>query len=397
MGPKVTGLRIHLHHRMRDSKQPEQLDIIRNLAYRYPYLRDVSVLYGRVTVDEEETPAISTAVNNWNHLRTLEVKALSLEALTHVAALSELQELSFHSDGTTLQPAFPLAPVTLQLPAHLRILEVHAKDLSFHTELIRGTKLPTLEAIVIGQGDRETTSDWRAFFAALRDCCDTLSLRSITWENQGVVSAILDNWEEQKPLFTIDYLQPLLSFSFHRLTNVNLAFHTFDPDDLAVKDMAMAWPHIKYLQLHPSHRTDRQPRLTLHGLLPFGQYCKELEMLLIRVDALNPHLIDGLNPRPHEISIGQLPRLHLDVGDSPIADYPNDVANILLEIFPNIFHVGCGVVNYDSPEDSDDDDNDYPENFSTWATVDTCIRAYWSISPARIKHRCVAWIWTCIG
>jgi hypothetical protein len=129
---------------------------------------------------------------------------------------------------------------------------------------------------------------------------------------------------------------PLLNF-----TNLTEVFLTpavgFDLDDMAVTDLAQAWPHLRQLYLFPSVYLNLPSRITLTGLLPFAQHCPHLSHLKLALDAsAAPKWAQGHKAGATRVRQNRL--RSLDVLRSPIGN-PLLVAGFLSSVFPKLCSV----------------------------------------------------------
>lgn len=159
---------------------------------------------------------------------------------------------------------------------------------------------------------------------------------------------------------TLDTLQPLLSFT--RLAHVHITTdnqYAFSDSDAC--KMANAWPELQQLQLgFPGSGWTRddemggrqESRLTLEGLRAFARRCKELKCLGVRFDITASRCtrrnddVNGAEEVQGKAVHGDGDGIQycdslevLDVGASLYHGEPLQIAQSLLEIFPNLLGV----------------------------------------------------------
>ncbi|PSR78212.1 hypothetical protein PHLCEN_2v7544 [Hermanssonia centrifuga] len=138
----------------------------------------------------------------------------------------------------------------------------------------------------------------------------------------------------------------------------------FQLDDLAILELAMAWPQLSSLHLGPTGWR-RTSSTTLKGLKHLVQHCRYLAALSISVDAVNPPdtldtAVDNIPTRCNELITT------IDFMDSSVRD-PCDVAAYLHFLFPRLVTI--------RREDYDDD------ALESWTQVE---RSLVSMNKARV-------------
>jgi len=104
-----------------------------------------------------------------------------------------------------------------------------------------------------------------------------------------------------------------------------------DLDDSDVACIAKAWPCLKFISICPPGSVPS--RLTLRALIPFAEYCPELEDLSMKMNATAVELNDYEEKPGKGLYGSRLWRIH--VFDSPIGN-PACVAAFISDICPNV-------------------------------------------------------------
>lgn len=170
-------------------------------------------------------------------------------------------------------------------------------------------------------------------------------------------------------------LRPLLGFA--NLQHVVLGAEAcWDLDDYFVADAARAWPRLRTLDLGCAGRwpVGRKPAVGLVALAKLAQWCVYLEVLRIRVNALD--WPSGVFYRRGLARCWTL--RHLDVGSSPIAvGLTKRIAMYILDIFPLVLGIAA-------------DDNDVDEdNLAMWgvpAGASTTFSMLWGTVWTDVFH-----------
>ncbi|TFK32398.1 hypothetical protein BDQ12DRAFT_617125 [Crucibulum laeve] len=107
-------------------------------------------------------------------------------------------------------------------------------------------------------------------------------------------------------------------------------------DDDSVKNLATSWPRLQMLVFACSTTPNIIPRVTLPGLLPLAEHCRDLEQLCLfmhlgfREETELSILADLKTGR----GIAQHSLVSLQVGTSTLGDDPEEVATFLRSVFP---------------------------------------------------------------
>ena len=200
-------------------------------------------------------------------------------------------------------------------------------------ELVVSLNLVSLEVPTPDHFDR--------LFSALRRSSSAAALRTITLfpdvQDSGYEKTHAVNPNSISLLFPFQNLEDLLIGTATSFKHI---------DNALIKDMANAWPRLKYLRLY--HFPDSElTKVTVFGLLPLAN-CAYLESLEITLDSAIPDTgkADGTF---HDGSLSCLA-----VGKSAIKD-PEAVAAFLSNVLPNLMDIEAwGNENGYAPEEGTD-------------------------------------------
>ncbi|KAF9465371.1 hypothetical protein BDZ94DRAFT_1189577 [Collybia nuda] len=312
------------------------LSLLVNLKVQYPSLKCLEVKTYHGTTKHVE--AISSVIRDWESLCDIRVPSLSNDALAYVATLPGLTHLGLST--TTRQEGFGELSQKDAFP-DLRALTLGCKTSSFYTEVLKSISSRPLEVLNV-LGDRSPRYELIDFFEVVEEHCDQSSLRTISFfdtmidkmgrRGTGPGSHFLFDLDDY--IISPKVLEPLLYFS--GLIEVDLdPVGSFDLDNAAVKDMAMAWPHLRRLSLGKRYPSTARPRVTLFGLLPIAEYCKNIEFLSISIDARSG-IRRGIVPETRGVRNGRL--VTLGVGTSAIEE-PMLVGSFLSSVFPGLVDI----------------------------------------------------------
>ncbi|KAJ7620891.1 hypothetical protein DFH06DRAFT_1010232 [Mycena polygramma] len=126
--------------------------------------------------------------------------------------------------------------------------------------------------------------------------------------------------------------RPLYRFTHLRTVWIGVP-DGYDIDDVALSDMARAWPHVEQLNLWSAN--PHRSRCTLLALYFLSQHCPCLESVGMELDATHVPILDN-----GAVRVRQEALTNLDVACSPVSDAPSVAAFIAL-LFSNIRKVKC--------------------------------------------------------
>ncbi|KAF8887126.1 hypothetical protein BD779DRAFT_1672888 [Infundibulicybe gibba] len=343
LGPRIRKIALSLDG-------PAQTSLLPMLGEKYPALI-------QFTLHADYNPDIGRWMNHilpeWTQLQSLTVPHLPEESLRVVAGLPHLLDLVLSransNFGDTFSPIFgqPVFPV-------LRKLFVRADTPTLCVNLLRAATNCPLEEFIFHLAEAFTPLDWHDLFSALAESCDKATLTRI---HAGDIETLGEQLEAP-PAETTDQLRPLLLFT--NLTYVNLGTcYGFGIGDTFIREMAIAWPHLQYLDIGTigmsQELTEQQPQLTLQGLAPLVEFCPDLVDLTIDVNATHfcfNHVSLGSSPSNSRVQF--LDVHHSSIGQSSVAW----VAAYLSRTFPRLRSI-----DWDSGSEEDEERLAYPKRW----------------------------------
>lgn len=264
---------------------------------------------------------------SWADLRSVRViHSLLPAAYTHLASLPNLQKITFAEKPLWREPlkTFPLPTTPATAFPALRQLKADVKELSLCTTMFRGMHCSPLKCIEISLEGYAKPAVWFELFDAMAKHCDTSSLEQLSaWE---IYRRFDEVYKTKEWVIDFETIRPLLVFS--NITHASLPFGDFDLDDAAIKEVAKAWPRVRFLKLC-NGSCPPKPHLTLLALSYFAEHCPDLEHLHMFIDATVIPTTTPTSSRRKRIPL----RLLLD--KSPVS-HPREVAGFITKCFPNI-------------------------------------------------------------
>ncbi|KAJ7234001.1 hypothetical protein C8J57DRAFT_1195629 [Mycena rebaudengoi] len=310
--------------------------------------------------------AIYTAICSWNHLEKLSFATLNLASMLHLARLPNLRILhvgQLPSDPETMKgfrdgvASNASGPVFAALH-EFRTFSEKVPDVLAFFNAIDPDALDRIDLTL----EAPTSSEmWTTLTTTLAEASKSLTRLSLkeqyTYEH--------DVPDQPHLMLSTDCLTPLLSSS--NMTEVTfLAAHGIDIDDTTIKQMALAWPLLRKLDLAPGCQSVHYlPKITLGGLIPLAQYCQMLSSLTLVVNALDA---DPYSTEKPGGGICNKSLVDLNVVESPIA-FPGAVAAFLSAVFPNIQSIS-------TREEILRNMPDWEDNMFNWGEVNTLVRVF---------------------
>ncbi|KAF7373387.1 hypothetical protein MSAN_00548300 [Mycena sanguinolenta] len=308
---RITQIRITCDYSDEDLSETFQM-----LSSRCSNLKNVG-FYG------QPAPGLSEFVCSLHGLERLGASGLDPTALSHLARLPTLHSLSLGCNPPIIFFP-PSSDRCIPFPA-LKFLTYRSIELA--PRLFEFLIKCSLVELTIFDPAVSTQAIARQFYSALATHCSHSSLEKITvMKGYGKIS------KSQRDMYLIggEILRPL--FAFTNLVDVSLSHPVgVDLDDIVVREMACAWPRIKFLALSPERSHRIHPRVTLQGIYAFAQHCPRLCVLHLAFDAtVVPKIRVKAKERACQRSLHEI-----NVAHSPIRK-SSSVAKFLSEIFPEL-------------------------------------------------------------
>ncbi|KAJ7889760.1 hypothetical protein B0H13DRAFT_2341344 [Mycena leptocephala] len=271
----------------------------------------------------------SLFVRGLKRIETLHVNDLDQLAFEHLATLSTLKSLTLE-DLEEFTPFTSSHPFDIPRFPSLKHLEIYPTTVQSAISCIKSLSPTQLTYLSI-------TTDCVRTLRALSELYRTIA-QNIPHPRLESLGITICN-DDAASLASFDgctakhaALHQLLSF--RNLTTLALQIPGgFDLDDAIVLDMARAWPNLRSLDLIPEDAVPGDRQVSLTSLRALVEHCPMLAFLAIEITAL---AIPAAKMDGRRTNLGMT---HLYVGYSPISD-PSSVATFLLEIFPNMTHMG---------------------------------------------------------
>ncbi|KAK7036162.1 hypothetical protein R3P38DRAFT_2698351 [Favolaschia claudopus] len=259
-------------------------------------------------------------------IKHIDIEIGDLPSLEHLSRLPELISLDVRSLPDILKsPAacFPLPFHTLEKLA-LRDCEIEAT-----IYFLSHCSLPTICRLDIPLDSSTTVADITRLHTALARSCshDALTELDIDYSESNPPEQ-----DEEAYMIPLCSLEPL--FCFAKLTSVSITSHLgFALDDDSMKSVALAWPHLVFLEFECGQYAEYNiPGLTLRSLSILAKHCAFLKTLQLTLDATSIPDLDS-------DAIPQLALRYLQVGKSFISAPTIYVAQYISSIFPKLSRI----------------------------------------------------------
>ncbi|KAJ7708213.1 hypothetical protein B0H17DRAFT_1325134 [Mycena rosella] len=316
-----------------------QLSLLPGLAKQCPALVDVQIEFSD-DLERQCQSSLSLFVRGLNCVETLSVPCLDRAALEHVGRLPTFTSLKLHHQLPL--PSSPALPsITNQaLFTSLESLAVTGPDIG---ETLAFLAHSPIEAIDGTFPLLTTATTIATCYTTLVNTCSHAPLSSLSLRRGliGQTNPTINTLPTAAHIETYAIRGPQLRplFLFTDLTHVNLGTPVgFALDDIAVTEMARAWPHLISLHLSATEYAHVPPRVTLDGLLSFAKYCPFLISLDLPLDAST--VPDWQEQRAQNRRVRQTRFRTLNVRRSPVVS-PLAVSACLSSMFPNLRSVRC--------------------------------------------------------
>ncbi|KAF8066940.1 hypothetical protein FPV67DRAFT_1416743 [Lyophyllum atratum] len=309
-----------------------RLPLFTTLRQRYPSLEDFKLRGGELP--PQETHVLSDALLKWDRLRTLTIDGMTPIAFLHVIRLRNLHTLSI---DLRAQPDLRLVipKKTRGFPALISLRLV--SNLPTCIRLLQTISSRPLEHFDFENCNGSSAALWNQMIQALRTHCSHSSLRFLRLVDEDTAHEDEDGLlqsDAKAQAITLHSLRHL--FAFRNIQKVHLHISRgFNLDNVCVQELAMAWRKLQILFLRPSqyYTPSGHSLVTLDGLAVFAEYCQDLVILSMLIDARVPPSC----PIPAQQSCGKYP-LRLSFGESQITR-PSMVASFLSALFPQVYSV----------------------------------------------------------
>ncbi|KAG5635412.1 hypothetical protein H0H81_011375 [Sphagnurus paluster] len=272
------------------------------------------------------------------HLVDLDTHGVNIThtVLSYLASMKKLRKLNFGISVDELTQFLETNSHEGDFPC-LGELKIDIEKLSIVERLLERSGFKRLQTLTVLQSDldddlEDLESEWdlEAFFQALNSSQESHSeLRSLSILNYPSINGP----SEHVLPFTstaLGFILPFSSLFFLKITfRVSIVW-----TDADLEAIPNAWPMLQTLSLEDEQ--EGIPSTTLKGLIQLLYGCRELEQLMIRVDARHPPIFAESG------DLGVIaPKLqYLDMVTSPL-DNPEQFAALIMMAFPALTDLYC--------------------------------------------------------
>ncbi|KAF7358877.1 F-box domain-containing protein [Mycena sanguinolenta] len=321
LSPKLASFRIHFQASIPNfsflPSIPRICPALKNIELQI----DGDMDYGRSALSSC-IQGLTSLESAWLHIPNLAI----LEQLSQLHALTSLHtslNRTLSNDLSSLSA--PLLPFIA-----LKRLGIGFK-IEAVTHFFRRCSGAPLQDIEITLASCSPTTAIHMLYSALREGCSHTSLLSLSVE-EGTE----DIAETGDDAYAINIQSLRLLFCFVNLTSIYITSYVgFNVDDGAMKELALAWPKIKLLQLRfRSHTNESRPytQLSLRCLYTLAKYCPTLTELEVTLDAT----VIPKGPDIESQPVIQSALRDFNAGKSSISQPTIHVAQYISELFPNL-------------------------------------------------------------
>ena len=259
----------------------------------------------------------------WAGLGSLTLYGMDLSTLTDdLARLPALTTLGLNY----CRAIDSASPSTLKGFPMLRYLDVYSSNIDCCLHVLKQMSCTPLVRLHLHIAGTSCESQWVELFSILPNGISRDSLATV-WFSTPI----------NVPL-RFQTISPLLQFRcMSHLTCAQASVGLdagVDLDDNDMACIAKAWPCLKSIAICPPGSVPS--RLTLRALIPFAEYCPQLEDLSMKMNATAVEFNEYEEKPGKGLHGGRLWRLH--VFDSPIGN-PACVAAFISDIFPNVTRI----------------------------------------------------------
>ncbi|KAJ7762537.1 hypothetical protein B0H16DRAFT_1718986 [Mycena metata] len=281
------------------------------------------------------TQAIYSAICRLNHLESLKFSSLDLPSLLHLARLPNLRTLHLHKlphDSATVSDFRTRIENTGPVFGSLREFTSYSESVKHITWFLDAIDPDALDKVDLEIESPILSEDWHNLNTSLAQTSSKTLTKIALMEMFSFDHVVPDHFEL---MFPTECMQPLLSCT--NLTEVAvLPGHGIHLDDAFLKLMALAWPQLQKLDLSPRCQSAHYvPQVTLAGLIPLAQHCRDLVSLAL---VMNATVTDPHSKEKPGGGITNTALTDLEVVESPLSS-PGAVASFLSAIFPNLRRV----------------------------------------------------------
>jgi hypothetical protein len=298
---------------------------LRSFEFRFDDLDEPSMLTWH-----ELTQLLSNFICSLPHIQDVRTDIpLDHDALRRLAASSRTRRLHLHNDAADILQSIT-GSVSSPLAPELTKLHLHSSDFADIVRILELVCTVNLHEIEVHHfGLHDLLPDVTPLFETIGTRCSPIHLSSIE------VEYLEDDKRISTRIRSLSALTPL--FRLRNLTTLRMSeWWTFDLDDGDIKEIALAWPHLRYLQLNTKNYEDLDvtPRTTLASLVTLSEHCPRLWYLNFGLHIAEVDFDLLIPPVPLNLELTSL-----DISTVGHSVNPQDVADFLVALFPNLTDV----------------------------------------------------------
>ncbi|KAN0082407.1 hypothetical protein V8E55_008202 [Tylopilus felleus] len=254
-------------------------DVLPLLPSRCPRIKRIMAFRNFVfQKGDQALETFSKVLCELNELQALRCAELPEDSVLHLSRLPNLKILRMDLRLISLD-SLESAFGSIRFPVLQEVL-LSAPSMSHSLQFLKFIQSTSVDTINLNVDDETCAADYNAIFTAWAS--------NPSYRNLSVIDiSEMQVWRDydDKHIIDITTLRPL--FQLKRLTSLKLeTLCTFDLDNAAIKEIAMAWPLLETLDLSIRECGWEIPsKVTLPGLLPLLRHCPHLALLGLVVDA----------------------------------------------------------------------------------------------------------------
>ncbi|KAJ7218206.1 hypothetical protein C8J57DRAFT_1395394 [Mycena rebaudengoi] len=324
LSPRITDIAILCLSR-------SHLSILSTLGCKYPALKHVSISFGVDIMESQAVMAdgilsISAFVRGLEGIESLGLHILDQETLECVGHFPTLKSLQLQGLPTITSTPIPI-PDSPMFPSLLEC-DLEGVEIGPSTRFLEMFSSSPLHSLSVEFTSCAPAAAIEGFYAAVATACPHSILRCLELTHG------MDMPETGREAYMVSGKALRALFCFASLRVISIASPVgFDLDDVAMRQIARAWPKIEILHLITAFPSTplTKTRSTLQCLLSFAQYCPNLRTLNLTLDA-------SIVPPLGTTSLSQEALTSWNVGYSAISS-SRFVSRFISALFPNLRYV----------------------------------------------------------
>jgi hypothetical protein len=312
LGPSITSFKVSLR-----GSNITQWSLLSSIKTACPSIKNLRAIYNS---KPSSIGWFSDHLRSWQTLDLVDVGSLSSAAILHLANMPTLRSLDFGAHNSVDINALSRAPRGRAFPV-LQSLVIGSTNPSIIRSILSlGTQIPLAKISLATNAPFRPTAGW---VECLREL--PISISHHTLMSLVITELVLGLDFRNVQAIPSDVLKSLQVFSQVRVVRLSISRY-FELDNALLKDMAMAWPHLKKLDVGTAHRFGGRSQVTLPGLIPLVEHCPDLSFIGIVLDAMD---LTGLpeaklGTRSARAKVGTI-----NVGDSKVSGNLCEIAAFL--------------------------------------------------------------------